>query len=94
MSKHVVETDGPLMTSQYGACALGAGLARLYASLRMHTPTRPGVHMHARTHARTRKHSHTDQYVILIAFPQQQWFHERASVLNYTNNACLVLDYR
>jgi hypothetical protein len=78
------------MTSQYRAYALGAGLATLYVRLRMHTPTRPGVHMHART----RKHSHTDQYVILIAFPQQQWFRERASVLNYTNNACLVLDYR
>ena len=24
------------------------------------------------------------EYVILIAFPQQQWLHERASVLRYT----------
>ena len=24
------------------------------------------------------------QYVILIAFPLQQWFHERASMLHYT----------
>ena len=62
------------MTSQYGAYALRARLARLYARMRMHTPTRSGTHMHACT----RKHAHTDQYVILIAFPQQQWFRERA----------------
>jgi hypothetical protein len=31
------------------------------------------------------------QYVILIAFPLQQWLHERASVLRYTYIACLVL---
>jgi len=27
-------------------------------------------------------------YVILVAFPQQQWLHERASMLHYTYNAC------
>jgi hypothetical protein len=74
------------MTSQYGAYALRAGLARQYARMRMHTPTRSGTHMHART----RTHEHTDQYVILIAFPQQQWFCEPASVLRYTYIACLV----
>ena len=31
------------------------------------------------------------QYVILIAFPLQQWLHERASMLRYTYSACLVL---
>ena len=30
------------------------------------------------------------QYVILIAFPQQQWLHERASLLRYTYIACPV----
>jgi hypothetical protein len=30
------------------------------------------------------------EYVILIAFPQQQWLRERASVLRYTYIACLV----
>jgi hypothetical protein len=64
------------MTSQYGAYAFRAGLTGLYARMRIHTPTRPGTHMHART----RKHAHTDQCVIFIAFPQQQWFRERASV--------------
>jgi hypothetical protein len=28
--------------------------------------------------------------VILIAFPLQQWLHERASMLRYTYIACLV----
>ena len=30
------------------------------------------------------------EYVILIAFPLQQWLHERASLLRYTYFACLV----
>ena len=30
------------------------------------------------------------EYVILIAFPQQQWLHELASVLRYTQIANLV----
>ena len=46
------------------------------------------VKLHARGH--TRAHTHTDQYVILIAFPRQQWFRERASTLCYTYTACLV----
>jgi hypothetical protein len=32
------------------------------------------------------------EYVILIAFPRQQWLHERDSLLGYTYIACLVLD--
>jgi len=38
----------------------------------------------------TDTHTHT-KYVILIAFLLQQWLHERASVLNYTYIACLVI---
>jgi hypothetical protein len=30
--------------------------------------------------------------VILIAFPQQQCFHESVSILHYTYNACLVMN--
>ena len=30
------------------------------------------------------------EYVILLAFPLQQWLRERASVLRYTYLACLV----
>ena len=76
----MVESEGPQMTSQYGAYALRAGLARLYARMRMHTPTLPDTYVHARTH----------QYVIIIAFPQQQLFRERTSMLRYTYIACIV----
>ena len=51
MSKNVVETEGPQMTSQYGAKALRDGLSRLYSHMGMHAPTRPGTHMHAGTRA-------------------------------------------
>ena len=57
MSKNMKE--GPQMTTEHGAYALRAGLARLHARMRTHTPTRPGT----RTHARTRKHAHTEEYV-------------------------------
>jgi hypothetical protein len=71
------------MASQYGA------YARLYARIRMHTPTRPGTHMHART----RKHVHAYQYIILIAIPRRQLFRERATVLLYTYIAYLVCNW-
>ena len=87
MSENIVDTEGPEITSQHGAYALRAGLVRLYARMRPHTPTRSGTHMHARTG----KHAHTGQYVILIAFPQQQRFRQRASVLRYTYLPCPVL---
>ena len=39
----------------------------------------------------THTHIHThSEYVILIAFPLQQWLNERASMLRYTYIACLV----
>jgi hypothetical protein len=31
------------------------------------------------------------QYIMLIAFPLQQWLHERVRMLIYTNNAYLVI---
>ena len=34
------------------------------------------------------------EYVILIAFPLQQWLHERASVLRYTYIASLVHSFK
>jgi hypothetical protein len=89
MSKNLVETEGPRM-SQYGANALHAELGRLYARMRMHTPMRR-VPTYTRTHARTHTHKNIEQYVIFIAFPLQQLFRERASVLRYTYIACLVL---
>ena len=50
----------------------------------MHTPTRPSAQTH--THARV----HTQKYVILIAFPRQQWFRERGSTLHYTYIASFI----
>ena len=32
------------------------------------------------------------EYVIRVAFPRQQWLHERDSLVGYTYIACLVLD--
>jgi hypothetical protein len=37
-----------------------------------------------------RKATNTHGCVILIVFPQQQWLHERPSVLRYTHITCLV----
>jgi len=38
------------------------------------------------------KHTHTE-YVILIAFPLQQWLQEGASMLRDTYIACIVMYY-
>ena len=35
------------------------------------------------------KNTHSE-YVILIAFPRQQWLYERASILRYTYIACFL----
>jgi len=42
------------------------------------------------TNTHTHTHTHTG-CLILIAFPQQQWLHERASMLRYTYSALPVL---
>ena len=55
----MVEIEEPQMTSKYGAYALRAGLARLYALVRMHATTRSGTPMHSRTQVPAR--THTDQ---------------------------------
>ena len=34
----------------------------------------------------------TSDYVTLIVFPLQQWFHEIVSVLRYTYIGCLVIN--
>jgi hypothetical protein len=38
------------------------------------------------------KATQLSEYVIPIAFPQQQWLHERTSMLRYTYIACLVVN--
>jgi hypothetical protein len=74
------------MTSQYGAYVLRAGLARLQARMRMHTPTLPGTHMHARATMHTHRLIFNTYY-----FPQQKLCRELASTLRYTWIARLVL---
>ena len=54
ISKQVVDTEGPQMTSQYGAHALRAGLARLHA---LGACTRPRARVPTCTHARTQTHA-------------------------------------
>ena len=51
----------------------------------LNPPNQPPRYATAHTHT----HTHT-QYVILIAFPQQQWSHERTSLLRFTNIVYLV----
>ena len=85
MSKNVIETEEPQMTSQYAAYALRAGLPRLHARMGMHTPTRLGTHIHARTH---RPISNTH------CFSTAAMIRERASILRYTHITCLVIYHR
>ena len=42
------------------------------------------------TRAPSHTHIHTQKYLILIAFPQQQWYCESVSVLRYTYIVCIV----
>ena len=78
------------MTSQYGANAMRAGLARLQARMRMHThtPTRPGNHTHARTHAHTCTHRPISN---TYCFSTAIMIRERTSMLRYTYIAPLVM---
>ena len=87
-SKNVVEAERPRMTiwRRVSCWVTKATRAKTCARVRAPTPT------HA---LRTRMQSralltHTKKYVILIAFPRQQWFRERALILRYTYSACLV----
>jgi hypothetical protein len=80
----MVETEGPQVTSQYGAYALHAGLTRLYARMRMHTLKRPGTQMHACA----RTHTQTNNYYSLLF--HSKMIRKHASVLRYTYIACLV----
>jgi hypothetical protein len=81
MSKSLMELEGPQITLQYGAYALHAGLARLYARTRMHTPTRSDI----RTHARA-----STQIYFVFCFFTEKMIPERDQVLRYTYIVCLV----
>jgi hypothetical protein len=58
-----------------------------------HAPGTPHISTHASTLAlvRSRAHKHTQKYVILITFPLQQRFRERASMFRYAYIACLIV---
>jgi hypothetical protein len=43
---------------------------------------------------RMTKAAQTHDYVILSAFPRQQWLRERASMLRYTYPSCLLQLYK
>jgi hypothetical protein len=80
MSKNIVETEGPQMTSQYDAYALRDELARLYARMSMHTLTHLGSQMHARTH----EHAYTHRPVSnTYYFSRVTMIRDRASVLRF-----------
>jgi hypothetical protein len=70
------------MTLQSGAYALRAVFVKVYARMRMHMPTRPETHTHART----------EQYIMLIAFRRQQPFATAPQCyVIRTLSVCLVL---
>jgi hypothetical protein len=79
MSKNVVETERPQMAIWRRVACWISKVTRAQTRQR-----RASTRAHARTH------THTQKYVILIAFPRQQWFHERASILRYTYIASLL----
>ena len=75
------------MTSQHDVYPLHVGLARLHARMRMHTPTRPGTHMHVRTltHAQTNK-------LYLLLFHGNNDYRQRLIVTLYVCHfSCLIL---
>ena len=64
--------------------ALHAGRAQGYARARAPKPIFTHPHMSvAPPLPHTHTHTHTHKYVILTAFPRQQWFRKRASMLRY-----------
>ena len=79
MSKNMVEPDRPQMTIwRRVACWMSkATRAQAHTSASKFPPP---------------PYTHTE-YVILNAFPPQQLFRERASMLRYAYIACLVVQY-
>jgi hypothetical protein len=85
MSKNMVKPDRRQMTTWQ---RFVDGLVRLHA--RKHKPVPMQPHPHIRTSTQSPTHTRTRKYVIITAFPMQQWFHEGASVLRCTYIACPV----
>ena len=54
--------------------------------------TRAKAHARPRAPTTTHAHTHAHKYIILIAFPRQESFLERSSLLRYTHIAWLGLE--
>jgi len=57
-------------------------------------PQMAHVHCMLDTQGYKYTHTHTHRLCKLVAFPQQQWLHERASMLRYTYIACLFMNWQ
>ena len=84
MSKITVESERPKMAIwRRVACWI-------IQATRTSTGTRTRLCIHIHRRARTHIPRNILLYVILIAFPLQQWLRERASMLRYTYIACRI----
>ena len=84
MSKNVMETHGPQMTSEYGACALHAGLIRVHAR---------NAHAHPRIRVPTRTHAHACTHRPIsntYCFSTAMMIRECDLMIRYTYIACRV----
>jgi hypothetical protein len=83
VSRNKLEPEGPQITSQYGACWI---IKATYTHPPAHI-NEPGTRTHARasTRTHTHTHTHTHKYIILIAFPRQQWSRMCLSVTLYVH---------
>ena len=83
--KHVVKSKkAQIIWRMRVACLIGKA-THAQAHPRVRSPTATPT----RLHLPTPKHVHNHKYLILIAFPWQHLFRERASVLGYTYVLCL-----
>ena len=81
LSKNMMQPEKPQITLQYGAYEFHATQTKLHARTCRHTPKRQGP----------RTHAYTQKYVLIIAFPRQQWSRTRLIVTFYVH--CLSCVY-
>jgi hypothetical protein len=91
MSKNMVDPEGPQMTIWWRVACWTSKVTRTQEHNRAYAHTHTHKHARKHTHLLTHARSHTQKCVIVIAFPRQHWFRERASVLHYTCIASLLL---
>jgi hypothetical protein len=87
MSKNTVDPGRPEMTIwRRVACWLSKATR---SQAHAHAPAPTSSHALAHTRALV-THIHTHTYVLLTAFPWQQWFRKRSSILRYTYMTSIV----